>query len=159
MWGENLWVGLVSTGWAGRWVLRAAVLALALGTAPACWAQLRSTSAPATGRPADVSIAGNARKDTQVLQPKDGDTVTIRLPKQGLLFIGSLIPWAVTGEKEAHELVVRFDPRGIRIQHTGGVESNGAKLTFTLRLVDGRTITVNVRTGNTKYKVAYAVIT
>ena len=61
MWGENLWVGLGSTGWAGRWALRAAVLALALGTAPACWAQLRSTSAPATGRPADVSIAGNAR--------------------------------------------------------------------------------------------------
>ena len=159
MWGETLWIGRVSTGWAGRCALRAAVLALVLGTAPACWAQLQSTAAPATGRPADASIPGNARKDTQVLQPKDGDTVTIRLPKQGLLFIGSLIPWAVTGEKEAHELVVKFDPRGIRIQHTGGVESNGAKLTFTLRLVDGRTITVNVRTGNTKYKIAYAVIT
>jgi len=149
----------LAAGWAGRCALRAAALALALGAAPSCWAQLQPASAPTTGGPADNSAPGNARKDTQVLHPKDGDTVTVRLPKQGLLFIGSLIPWAVTGGKEAPALVVKFDPRGIQIQHTGGTEDGPAKVSFTLRLVDGRTITVNVRTGNTKYKVAYAVIT
>jgi hypothetical protein len=147
----NRWIG--RSGWG------AAVLALALAAAPAAWAQTQQASAPAAGAPTDASVPGNARKDTRVLNPKNGDTITLRMPKQGLIFIGSLIPWAVTGEKEAHELVIRFDPRGISIQHIGGSDSSGAKVSLTLRLVDGRTITVNVRTGNTKYKIAYAVIT
>jgi len=142
------------TGRTARAAWCAAGLALALALAPACRAQTQPASAPA-----DLSVPGNARKDTQVLQPKNGDTISVRLPKQGMLFIGSLIPWAVTGGKEAHELVVKYDARGIRIQHIGGSEDAPAKVSFTLRLIDGRTITLNVRTGNTKYKDAYVVIT
>jgi hypothetical protein len=139
--------------------MSALALILLLGATPACWAQAQKTSAPAAGQPTDASVPGNERKDTKVLRPKDGETISVRLPKQGLLFISSLMPWVVTGDKEGHELVVRFDPRGIWIQHTGGSESSGTKASFTLRLIDGRTITLNVRTGNTKYKIGYAVIT
>jgi hypothetical protein len=156
---ENPTIRRSATGGAGQWTWRAIAFALALGTAPACWAQAQKAAAPAAGGPSDASVPGNERKDTKVLHPKDGETISVRLPKQGLLLISSLIPWAVTGEKQGHELSVRFDPRGIRIQHTGGSESDGTKASFTLRLIDGRTITVNVRTGNTKYKIGYAVIT
>lgn len=142
-----------------RGALGALVLALALGAAPACWAQAPKAPAPAAGGPSDLSTPGNARPDTKVLHPKDGETISVRLPKQGLVMISSLIPWAVTGEKEGHEIAVHFDPRGIWIHHTGGADSGITRVSFTLRLIDGRTITVNVRTGNTKYKIGYAVIT
>jgi len=156
---ENPTIRRSATGGAGQWAWGTIAFALALGAAPGCWAQAQTASAPATGGPSDASVPGNERKDTKVLHPKDGETISVRLPKQGLLMISSLIPWAVTGEKAGHELSVRFDPRGIRIQHTGGADSGIARASFTLRLIDGRTITVNVRTGNTKYKIGYAVIT
>ena len=161
--GENPRIRRISTRRAGWRAGLAAVLLLTLGTAPV-WAQT-SPATPAAAPPSaagdrkDASIAGNARSDTQVLHPKDGDTLTIRLPLRGHLIISSLIPWAVTGGKETAELVVAYDVRGIDIIHTGGTESNGAKVSFNLRLVDGRKITVNVRTGNTKYKIGFAVIT
>jgi hypothetical protein len=143
-----------------RGAFSALVLVLALGAAPACWAQAPKAPAPAAGGPSDLSAPGNARPDTKVLHPKDGETISVRLPKQGLVLVESLIPWAVTGEKKvAPELAIKFEPRGIWIQHTGGADSGIARATFTLRLIDGRTITVNVRTGNTKYKIGYAVIT
>jgi hypothetical protein len=161
---ENSRIRRHSAGWTGRLARLTIALLLTLGTAPA-WAQAQPTTAPSTNPPGpgngrnDPSRPGTERKDTQVLHPKNGDTISIRLPKQGLLYIGSLIPWAVTGGKEAGEVVIDYDVRGIRIQHIGGSESSGAKMSFTLRLVDGRTITLNVRTGNTKYKIGYAVIT
>jgi len=136
---------------------------LALAALPA-WSQTApaqgagQSAALSSGPGKDLSVDGNGRPDTQVLHPKDGETVSVRLPTEGLLFISSLTPWAVTGGKEAPLLVVKFTPRGIAIQSIGGSGSLPAKVSFTLRMLDGRTITVNVRTGNTKYKVGYAVI-
>lgn len=95
------------------------------------------------------------RPDTTVLHPKDGEVLSVRLPTQGQLFIVSLIPWAVTGGKEGQGLEVNYDVRGIQISHLG---NDPSKVSFTLRLVDGRTITLNVRTANMKIKTAYAVI-
>jgi hypothetical protein len=131
---------------------------LALAALPA-WAQTPpAQNAALTGPNKDVSIDGNARQDTQVLQPKNGETISIRVPTQGLLFIGSLIPWAINGEKEAAGFVIKFNPRGISIQHIAGSAANPAKGSFTLRLLDGRVITVNIRTGHTKFQTAYAII-
>jgi hypothetical protein len=130
-----------------------AFLAAALAVLPAA-AQTADTARK------DASAPGAARKDTQVLHPKDGETISVRLPLQGQLFINSLIPWAVTGGKESSELVIKYDVRGVAIQHIGAHDTDGAKASFILRLVDGRTITVNVRLArNVKYKIAYAVIT
>jgi hypothetical protein len=98
-----------------------------------------------------------SRKDTVVLHPKDGETISVKLPKQGQLFIVSQIPWAVTGGKiKATDLIINYEVRGIEVQHIG---TNNAKASFTLRLLDGRTITVNVRTTKAKFNVGYAVIT
>jgi len=105
----------------------------------------------------DVSITGNGRKDTIVLRPKDGDTISVRLPIQGQVFIDSLIPWAVTGGKPSKQMEVFFGVRGIGVQHTG--TEGGAKATFTIRLIDGRTLTLNIRAVRAKYKVGYEIIT
>jgi hypothetical protein len=139
------------------------VLALTLAALPAA-AQTAAGPAGASrpdGSRKDASRDGTARKDTVVLHPKSGDTLSVRLPAQGQVMITSLIPWAVTGAKEATpELVVTYDVRGIQIQHIGARGGTGAKASFTLRLVDGRTITVNVRTTpNAKFQISYAVIT
>ncbi len=120
-------------------------------------AQTPAATANPAGSPKDFSVTGNGRKDTLVLRPKDGDTVTVRLPVQGQIFVSSLIPWAVTCGKQAKQLLVFFDVRGMEVQHTA--TEPGARATFQLRLIDGRRITVNIRTVNAKYKVGYAVIT
>lgn len=104
----------------------------------------------------DYSRDGTARRDTVVLRPKDGDRVSVRLPKQGVVTIASQIPWAVVGGKKGTDLEVEFDVRGIKITHTG---SGSTRISFDLRLIDGRTVTVNVRTATTKYQVGYAIIT
>jgi hypothetical protein len=129
-----------------------------LAQAPAPAAAPAPATAAATGSATqDMSRTGAARKDTIVLRPKDGDTLSIRLPVQGQVFINSQIPWAVTGGKESKQLRVFYDVRGIEVQHTGS--EGGAKASFSLRLIDGRKITVNVRTVPAKYKVGYAIIT
>jgi hypothetical protein len=138
------------SGWGAALV--AGLLAVAAGPAAAQTPPAR----PASATPGDVSIPGNARPDTLVVSPKNGETVTFRLPKQGLLFINSLTPWAVTATKENAGVEVHFDVRGISIQHIA--PDIPARLSFTLRLIDGRTITVNVRSINTKYKTGYAII-
>jgi hypothetical protein len=136
-----------------KWLTGLAFLAAALAVLPA--------AAQTAGAPRkDASAPGAERKDTQVLHPKNGETISVRLPLQGQLFINSLIPWAVTGGKESPELVIKYDVRGVAIQHIGAHDTDGAKASFTLRLVDGRTITVNVRLARgAKYKIGYAVIT
>lgn len=138
-----------------------------LAQAPAPAAPGQATAAPPSAAPApagapdsakqDVSSPGTARKDTLVLRPKDGDTITVRLPVQGQVFINSLIPWAVTGGKEAKQMRVFFNVRGLEVQSMA--TEGGAKASFSLRLSDGRRITVNVRTVPAKYKVGYAIIT
>ena len=143
-----------------------AALGGVLGAAPAL-AQAPTPAPAAAPAPApagnpdsakqDMSRTGAARKDTLVLQPKDGDTLSIRLPVQGQVFINSQLPWAVIGGKQSKQLRVFYDVRGIEVQHTG--TEGGAKASFTLRLIDGRKITVNVRTVPAKYKVGYAIIT
>jgi len=105
----------------------------------------------------DVSLPGTERKDTIVLRPKDGDTISVRLPIQGQVFIDSLIPWAVTGGKPSKQMEVFFGVRGIGVQHTG--TEGGAKASFTVRLIDGRTLTLNIRAVRAKYKVGYEIIT
>jgi len=152
-----LWIGLIAA-------------LTALGAAPShAQAPAQSTPAAATPAPAaapaapnpdaskDFSVTGNGRKDTIVLRPKDGDTLSIRLPIEGQVFVNSLIPWAVTGGKPSKQMEINFGVRGLAVQHTGN--EGGAKASFTLRLIDGRTITINVRAVNAKYKVGYAIIT
>jgi hypothetical protein len=124
-----------------------------------------SRPAPAPGQapgqtpaaPDDMSRTGTQRPDTVVLHPKDGETLSVRVPIQGQLIIGSLIPWAVTGGKGNHAFEVFYDVRGIEVQHIGN--TGGTKASFILRLLDGRQITVNIRTARAKYKVGYAIIT
>lgn len=129
--------------------------------APPSGAQAPSPPAATPGDPnsgtTDFSRTGAGRRDTVVRRPKDGDTISVRLPLQGQLFINSQIPWAVTGGKESSELRIEYDVRGISVQHIG-TGSGSARARFNLRLVDGRTITINVRTAGTKYKVGYAII-
>jgi hypothetical protein len=105
----------------------------------------------------DVSLPGTERKDTIVLHPKDGDTISVRLPIQGQVFIDSLIPWAVTGGKQSKQMEVFFGVRGMGVQHTGN--DGGAKASFTVHLIDGRTLTFNIRAVRAKYKVGYEIIT
>jgi len=131
---------------------------------PAQAAPAAAAPAPAAARAApnpdaskDFSVTGNGRKDTIVLRPKDGDTLSIRLPIEGQVFVNSLIPWAVTGSKPSKQMEYHFGVRGLAVQHTGN--EGGAKASFTLRLIDGRTITINVRAVNARYKVGYAIIT
>jgi hypothetical protein len=152
--------------WLGAIGLMAALGALGAGPGSA-QAQTPAPSpaaAPAEAAPGtpgatkqDFSRTGNGRKDTVVLRPKDGETISVRLPVNGQVFINSLLPWAVTGGKGSKQMRVYYDVRGIEVQHTGN--EGGAKASFTLRLIDGRTVTVNVRTVSAKYKVGYAVIT
>jgi len=141
-----------------RWSRRAALALLGLGAVAApvsAWAQ-QATPQAAPGGAKDFSRDGTSRRDTQVLHPKDGETVSVRLPKQGTAVIASQMPWAIIGGKESPDLEVEFDVRGIRVKHTG---SGQARLTLNLRLLDGRKITVNVRTANTKYPAGYLIIT
>jgi hypothetical protein len=105
----------------------------------------------------DFSRTGAERRDTIVRRPKDGDTISVRLPVQGQVFINSQVPWAVTFGKESAELHIEYDVRGIAIQHTGG-SVGSARATITVRLVDGRTVRINIRTANTRYKIGYAII-
>jgi hypothetical protein len=142
----------------GCWSRRAALALLGLG-AGGCALGLplaARAQSPEIDRSKDFSREGTTRRDTQVVRPKDGETVTVRLPKQGTALIASQIPWAVTGGKETPELEVEYDVRGIRVHHLG---TGQAKISFNLRLLDGRKITVNVRTANTKYNVGYVIIT
>ena len=137
------------------WSRRAALALLGLGAVGAplsAWAQ-QPTPQAATK---DVSRDGAARRDTQVLRPKDGETVSVRLPKQGTAVIASQMPWAVIGGKESPDLEVEYDVRGIRVHHTG---SGQARLSINVRMLDGRKITINVRTANTKYPAGYLIIT
>ncbi|MBI3513308.1 MAG: hypothetical protein HY060_04485 [Proteobacteria bacterium] len=134
---------------------------LAQAPAPPSGAQPAAPPGAAPGDPStpsqDFSRTGAGRRDTVVRRPKDGDTISVRLPLQGQLFINSQVPWAVTGGKESSELRIMYDVRGIELQHIG-TGSGSARARFNLRLVDGRTITINVRTAGTKYKVGYAII-
>jgi hypothetical protein len=132
--------------------------------APAGSAQPPAATPGATPTPAgnpdtdgrkDFSRDGLSRRDTQVLRPKDGDTISVRLPKQGQAMVASQVPWAVTGGKQTPDLQVEYDVRGIRVIHTG---TGQARVSFNLRLVDGRKLTVNVRTAVAKYPVGYLVI-
>jgi len=134
----------------------ATLAAVLLGLAAAPAGAQTPPARPVSTTPGDLSAPGNARPDTLVVRPKTGETVTFRLPKSGLLFINSLIPWAIMGAKESAGVEVKFDPRGISIQHVA--PDAPVRLSFTLRLIDGRTITVNVRTANTRYKTGYAII-
>lgn len=157
---------------AQRWSRRAAMAWLGLaagGVALGAKAQQPAGQTPAPAQAAqppgaptpegearkDFSRDGAIRRDTQVVRPKDGETVSVRLPKQGQAMVVSQIPWAVTGGKEGPELFIEYDVRGIRVVHTG---TGQGKATFNLRLIDGRNITVNVRTANAKYPVGYLVI-
>src|SRR5260221_1885312 len=78
--------------------------------APPSGAQPASPPAAASGDPStasqDFSRTGAGRRDTVVRRPKDGDTISVRLPLQGQLFINSQVPWAVTGGKESAELLI-----------------------------------------------------
>ncbi len=143
------------------WSRRAALALLGLGAvaAPlAARAQQAGRSDPRSdpGAAKDFSREGLNRRDTVVLRPKDGETVSVRLPKQGTAVIASQVPWAVIGGKESAELEVEYDVRGIRVHHIG---TGQGRLTVNLRLIDGRKITVNVRTANTKYPAGYLIIT
>ena len=154
----GLWIGLI----AALGALGAAPLHAQTPEAPPAAKTAATTPAatPATPNPEankDFSVTGNGRKDTIVLRPKNGDTLSIRLPIEGQVFVNSLIPWAVTGGKQSKQMEVMFGVRGLEVQHTGN--TGGAKASFTLRLIDGRTITINVRAVNAKYKVGYAIIT
>src|SRR3954452_15310884 len=104
------------------WSRRAALGLLGLGAVGAipgaAWPQ---QAAPQTGPgdAKDFSRTGAGRRDTQVLHPKDGETVSMRLPKRGTAVIASQMPWAVLGGKESPDLEVEYDVRGIRVHHTG----------------------------------------
>jgi hypothetical protein len=146
------WLGLAAGGFA----LGARAQQPAPGAAPTPPAAPPAPGSPAGGEGRkDFSRDGAGRRDTQVVRPRDGETVSVRLPKQGQAMVVSQVPWAVTGGKEGPELVIEYDVRGIRVLHTGNGQ---ARATFNLRLIDGRNVTVNVRTGNAKYQVGYLVI-
>ena len=144
------------------WSRRAALALLGLGAVGAplsAWAQQATSQAGSQAGPGaakDFSRDGAGRRDTQVLRPKDGETVSVRLPKQGTAVIASQMPWAVIGGKESPDLEVEYDVRGIRVHHTG---SGQARLSINVRMLDGRKITINVRTANTKYPAGYLIIT
>jgi hypothetical protein len=135
------------------WSRRAALALLGLG---AVAVPLAARAQQDPGAAKDFSRDGHNRRDTVVLRPKDGETVTVRLPKQGTAVIASQVPWAVTGGKEDPSLDVEYDVRGIRVHHIG---TGQARLSLTVRLIDGRKITINVRTANTKYPAGYLIIT
>ncbi|MBV8168061.1 MAG: hypothetical protein JO021_14795 [Alphaproteobacteria bacterium] len=140
------------------WSRRAALALLGLAATGATMSARAQQATPPTnpGAAKDFSRDGTMRRDTQVLRPKDGETVSVRLPKQGTAVIASQVPWAIIGGKESPELSVEFDPRGIKVHHTGAGQ---ARLSINLRLLDGRKITINVRTANTKYPAGYLIIT
>jgi hypothetical protein len=140
------------------WSRRAALALLGLGAlgAPLAARAQQAGQRAAPGAAKDFSRDGAGRRDTVVLRPKDGETVSVRLPKQGTAVIASQVPWAVIGGKESPELEVEYDVRGIRVHHIG---TGQARLSIELRLVDGRKITVNVRTATTKYPAGYLIIT
>jgi hypothetical protein len=158
-WHPLLWIGLIAAlsalGAAPSRAQTPPTQSAAAQPAPAQPAPAAATPGPNASK--DFSVTGNGRKDTVVLRPKDGDTLSIRLPIEGQVFVNSLIPWAVTGGKPSKQMNVNFGVRGLAVQHTGN--EGGAKASFTLRLIDGRTITINVRAVNAKYKVGYAIIT
>ncbi len=125
--------------------MRHILLVLSLLAAFTAYAPIAAQSptelAPPTPEPSG-DAATTTFNQTGVFEPRDLERISMEIPREGTTYITFQRRFVVTGGSATKNIEMDFTFSSIVLRHSGSTPGNA---NFTVRIADGRTVFVNVR--------------